>query len=42
MLRTSLTIGLLVISASLAMAEEKVRATLFKNPGCGCCEKYAD
>lgn len=42
MLRTSLSIGLLVISASLAMAEEKVRATLFKNPGCGCCEKYAD
>ena len=42
MLRTSLTVGLLVLSASVAVAEEKVRATLFKNPGCGCCEKYAD
>jgi len=42
MLRTGVAIGLLVISTSLASAEEKVRATLFKNPGCGCCEKYAD
>ena len=42
MLRTSLIIGLLVLSASLSAAEEKVHATLFKNPGCGCCEKYAD
>lgn len=42
MLRTSFTIGLFVLSAGLAVAEEKVRATLFKNPGCACCEKYAD
>lgn len=42
MLRISLTVGLLLLSAGLAVAEEKVRATLYKNPGCGCCEKYAD
>jgi hypothetical protein len=23
-------------------AEEKVKATLYKNPDCACCEKYAD
>ena len=39
MLRISLTIGLLVLSAGVALAEEKVHATLFENPGCGCCEK---
>lgn len=42
MLRTSLTVAMLVLSTSIALAEEKVRATLYKNPGCGCCEKYAD
>lgn len=42
MLRISLTVGLLVLSAGLEVAEEKVRATLYKNPVCGCCEKYAD
>lgn len=42
MLRAILSMALLVFSASMVTAEEKIRATLFKNPGCGCCEKYAD
>jgi hypothetical protein len=32
---------LLVLTAP-ARAEEKIAATLFKNPGCECCDAYAD
>jgi hypothetical protein len=38
-----LTICLALVLATLpAPAEEKVPATLYKNPDCACCEKYAD
>ena len=42
MKRTILMTALLAISAGFATAEERIAATLFKNPGCACCDKYAD
>lgn len=37
-----LTLGLLIFASGFAAADEQIAATLYKNPGCGCCEKYAD
>lgn len=33
---------LLALASGLASAQEKIAATLYKNPGCGCCESYAN
>jgi hypothetical protein len=38
----ALIITLLVAGGSVVDAEEKLKATLYKNPQCGCCEGYAD
>lgn len=32
----------LVFASGWASAQEKIDATLYKNPGCGCCESYAN
>jgi len=40
MLRYLLFTALLLVPMS-ASAQEKVAATLYKNPACGCCESYA-
>jgi hypothetical protein len=42
MIRLILTIAALALAPLSATAEEKVQATLYKNPDCTCCEKYAD
>ena len=42
MIRLVLTIVALAFATLSATAEEKIQATLYKNPGCTCCEKYAD
>ena len=34
--------ALLALMSSHAAAEEKVNATLYKNPSCTCCDAYAD
>lgn len=31
----------LVFASGFASAQEKIDATLYKNPGCACCESYA-
>jgi hypothetical protein len=41
MLRFVLTLGLLLIGAQ-AGAEERPKATLYKQPYCGCCDGHAD
>jgi hypothetical protein len=42
MRRMTFSLALLAFLASGAAAEDKVPATLFKNPGCKCCDGYAD
>ena len=42
MIRTILAVALLVLTPISAPASESVSATLYKNPGCTCCENYAD
>ena len=42
MKRIILMTALLAFSAGVAAAGEKIAATLFKTPGCSCCDKYAD
>ena len=42
MKRLVTAITFLLLTASFATAEEKIAATLFKNPGCTCCDRYAD
>jgi len=42
MIRTILAVALLVLTPISATAAESVSATLYKNPGCTCCENYAD
>jgi len=42
MMRLILAIVALALAPLSATAEEKVQATLYKNPDCTCCEKYAD
>ena len=42
MIRVLTTCLALVLATLPALAEEKVPATLYKNPDCACCEKYAD
>ncbi len=42
MIRLILTIAALALAPLSATAEEQVQATLYKNPDCTCCEKYAD
>lgn len=32
---------LLIVGTTAAHAEEAIKATLYKSPQCGCCEKYA-
>ena len=41
MMRLVFVAVLLALASGLASAEEKVSATLFKNPGCQCCAGYA-
>jgi len=41
-MRLILAIVALALAPLSATAEEKVQATLYKNPDCTCCEKYAD
>ena len=31
-----------ILTSGFAAAEEKIAATLYKNPGCTCCDAYAD
>lgn len=33
---------ILALASGLAAAQEKIAATLYKNPGCGSCESYAN
>jgi hypothetical protein len=40
--RLSIAILVLVLTAGIAGAEEKIAATLYKKPGCQCCETYAN
>lgn len=42
MSRLILVIAAFVLVTLPVAAEEKIQATLFKNPDCTCCEKYAD
>jgi hypothetical protein len=42
MTRLILAIGALVLATLSVAAEEKVKATLYKNPDCTCCDRYAD
>jgi len=42
MLRIFALTALMVAGLSSTQAEEVLRATLYKNPQCGCCEGYAD
>ncbi|MBU2145846.1 MAG: DUF411 domain-containing protein [Alphaproteobacteria bacterium] len=42
MLRVLTLITLLLAGGVTAQAEEALKATLYKNPQCGCCEGYAD
>lgn len=42
MLRVLTLITLLLAGGVTAQAEEVLKATLYKNPQCGCCEGYAD
>ncbi len=42
MIRLILAIGALSLATLSVAAEENVHATLYKNPGCTCCERYAD
>ena len=32
----------LALAFGFAAAEEKIAATLYKNPGCVCCDRYAN
>jgi hypothetical protein len=41
MIRVILASLMFAFAASYAAAEDRVSATLYKNPGCACCEKYA-
>jgi hypothetical protein len=42
MLRTLALTALLAAGVSHSQAAEMLKATLYKNPQCGCCEGYAD
>jgi hypothetical protein len=42
MLRILMMTTLLLAGGVVAKAEEVLKATLYKNPQCGCCEGYAD
>ena len=42
MSRLILAIVAFALATLPVAAEEKVKATLYKNPDCTCCEKYAD
>jgi len=42
MLRVLTLIIILLAGGVTAQAEEALKATLYKNPQCGCCEGYAD
>jgi len=42
MKRLTYFLGFLALFASAAAAEDKIPATLFKNPGCKCCDGHAD
>ena len=33
---------ILAFASGFATAQEKIAATLYKNPGCFCCDRYAD
>lgn len=42
MIRIFALTALMLAGLSSAQAEEALKATLYKNPQCGCCEGYAD
>jgi len=42
MTRPLLIIAALILATLSAAAEERIQATLYKNPNCICCEDYAD
>ena len=42
MLRFMIAVTVLLSAPIAVSAEEKSTATLFKNPGCKCCDSYAD
>jgi hypothetical protein len=42
MRRTVLLAVLAALVSGSALAEDEIPATMFKNPGCKCCDKYAD
>jgi len=42
MVRLLLTVAALALAPLSALAGERIPATLYKNPDCICCERYAD
>lgn len=42
MKRLALSAAFLAMLLNGAIADDKIKATLFKNPGCKCCDWYAD
>ena len=42
MKRLMITAVVLALASGFAAAEEKTAATLYKNPGCMCCDQYAN
>ena len=42
MKRLVLAAAMLALTAVFAAAEDRIAATMFKNPGCMCCDRYAD
>lgn len=42
MIRSTLILAFLAFFATVSVAEDKIPATLFKNPACKCCDRYAD
>lgn len=42
MMRSTLILAFLALFATASVADESLSATLFKNEGCKCCDRYAD
>ncbi len=42
MMRSTLFLAFLALFATASAAQDNIPATLFKNAGCTCCDRYAD
>lgn len=42
MMRPTLVLAFVALFATASVADESISATLFKNEGCKCCDRYAD